>query len=81
MNQLEKDKKPQFLRKLNLLDSTSLVIGAVIGSGIFMTAEAVRSPLLSWEQCFPRLEDNIYIFGKHMAHGQGSFSDGDFFGS
>ncbi|NOR21926.1 MAG: amino acid permease [Candidatus Aminicenantes bacterium] len=55
MNQLEKDKKPQFLRKLNLLDSTSLVIGAVIGSGIFMTAgfiaEYVPSPglmLIVW---------------------------------
>lgn len=55
MNQLEKEKKPQFLRKLNLLDSTSLVIGAVIGSGIFMTAgfiaEYVPSPglmLIVW---------------------------------
>ncbi len=32
------EKKPQFLRKLNLLDSASLAIGGVIGSGIFMTA-------------------------------------------
>lgn len=55
MNQLEKEKKPQFLRKLNLLDSTSLVIGAVIGSGIFMTAgfiaEYIPSPglmLIVW---------------------------------
>ncbi|TET71436.1 MAG: amino acid permease [Candidatus Aminicenantes bacterium] len=47
MNQLEKDKKPQFLRKLNLLDSTSLVIGAVIGSGIFMTAGFIAEYLPS----------------------------------
>jgi len=38
MNEQENRKKPQFLRKLNLLDSTFLVIGGVIGSGIFMTA-------------------------------------------
>ncbi len=55
MNQLEKEKKPQFLRKLNLLDTTSLVIGGVIGSGIFMTAgfvaEYIPSPgliLILW---------------------------------
>jgi APA family basic amino acid/polyamine antiporter len=55
MNQVEKDNKPQFLRKLNLLDSTSLVIGGVIGSGIFMTAgfiaEYIPSPgliLIVW---------------------------------
>ncbi len=36
MNQ-EITKKPQLLRKMNLLDSTFLVIGAVVGSGIFMT--------------------------------------------
>jgi basic amino acid/polyamine antiporter, APA family len=47
MNQLEKEKKPQFLRKLNLLDSTSLVIGAVIGSGIFMTAGFIAEYLPS----------------------------------
>jgi len=55
MNQAEKDNKPQFLRKLNLLDSTFLVIGGVIGSGIFMTAgfiaEYIPSPgliLIVW---------------------------------
>ena len=55
MNQLAKEKKPQFLRKLNLLDTTSLVIGGVIGSGIFMTAgfiaEYIPSPgliLIVW---------------------------------
>lgn len=47
MNQLEKEKKPQFLRKLNLFDSTSLVIGAVIGSGIFMTAGFIAEYLPS----------------------------------
>jgi APA family basic amino acid/polyamine antiporter len=47
MDQFEKEKKPQFLRKLNLLDSTSLVIGAVIGSGIFMTAGFIAEYLPS----------------------------------
>jgi len=47
MNQIDKEKKPQFLRKLNLLDSTSLVIGAVIGSGIFMTAGFIAEYLPS----------------------------------
>lgn len=54
MNQEEK-KRPQLLRKLNLLDTTFLVIGAVIGSGIFMTtgfiAEYLPSPgliLIVW---------------------------------
>ncbi len=40
--------EPKFLRKLNLLDTTFLVIGAVVGSGIFMTtgdvAEYLPSP-------------------------------------
>lgn len=47
--------KPQLLRRLNLLDTTFLVIGAVVGSGIFMTSgyilESVQSPgwlLLVW---------------------------------
>ncbi|MFC2164427.1 APC family permease [Acidobacteriota bacterium] len=47
--------KPHLLRKLNLLDSTFLVIGAIVGSGIFMTtgfiAEYLPSPgmiLLIW---------------------------------
>jgi len=55
MNEQENRKKPQFLRKLNLLDSTFLVIGGVIGSGIFMTAgyiaEYIPSPgliLIVW---------------------------------
>jgi len=47
MNHQENIKKPQFLRKLNLLDSTSLVIGAVIGSGIFMTAGFIAEYLPS----------------------------------
>jgi APA family basic amino acid/polyamine antiporter len=47
--------KPKLLRRLNLLDTTLLVIGAVVGSGIFMTSgyilEYVSSPgwlLLVW---------------------------------
>jgi len=47
--------RPQLLRRLNLLDTTFLVIGAVVGSGIFMTSgyilEYVSSPgwlLLVW---------------------------------
>ncbi|MFP4082782.1 MAG: APC family permease [Candidatus Aminicenantes bacterium] len=53
--QQESPKKPQLLRKLNLLDTTFLVIGSVIGSGIFMTtgfiAEFLPSPgliLIVW---------------------------------
>lgn len=49
------ERRPQLLRKLNLLDTTFLVIGAVIGSGIFMTsgfiADYLPSPgpiLLVW---------------------------------
>ncbi len=40
----------QLLRKMNLLDTTFLVIGAIVGSGIFMTtgfiAEYLPSPLM-----------------------------------
>ncbi len=56
MNTIEKNKsQPHLLRKLNLLDSTFLVIGAIVGSGIFMTtgfiAEYLPSPgliLIVW---------------------------------
>lgn len=55
MSNQENQKKPQLLRKLNLLDTTFLVIGSVIGSGIFMTtgfiAEFLPSPgliLIVW---------------------------------
>ncbi len=51
----EKNSKPHLLRKMNLLDSTFLVIGSIVGSGIFMTtgfiAEYLPSPgliLLVW---------------------------------
>ncbi|MDH5707426.1 MAG: amino acid permease [Candidatus Aminicenantes bacterium] len=51
----KKEDKPKFLRKMNLMDSVFLVIGGVIGSGIFMTtgyiAESVASPgliLIVW---------------------------------
>jgi APA family basic amino acid/polyamine antiporter len=49
INQTTQD-SPQLLRKMNLLDSTFLVIGAIVGSGIFMTtgfiAEYLPSPLM-----------------------------------
>jgi APA family basic amino acid/polyamine antiporter len=55
MSEPEHTGKPQLLRKLNLLDTTFLVIGSVIGSGIFMTSgfmvEYLPSPgllLLVW---------------------------------
>jgi len=55
MTQPNNQKKPTFLREMNLLDTTFLVIGSVIGSGIFMTtgfiAEYLPSPgliLLVW---------------------------------
>lgn len=55
MIQLGNNKKPGLLRKMNLLDTTFLVIGSVIGSGIFMTtgfiAEYLPSPgliLIVW---------------------------------
>lgn len=54
-NNQSKKNIPQLLRKLNLLDSTFLVIGAIVGSGIFMTtgfiAEYLPSPgliLIIW---------------------------------
>lgn len=55
MNHPNNQKKPNFLQEMNLLDTTFLVIGSVIGSGIFMTtgfiAEYLPSPgliLLVW---------------------------------
>ncbi len=55
MNDHNKTTGPRLLRELNLLDTTFLVIGSVIGSGIFMTsgfiAEYLPSPgliLLVW---------------------------------
>jgi len=38
---------PRFLRRMNLLDATSLVIGAVIGSGIFLTTGFILQDLPS----------------------------------
>jgi APA family basic amino acid/polyamine antiporter len=50
MSNPTKQESPQLLRKMNLLDSTFLVIGAIIGSGIFMTtgfiAEYLPSPFM-----------------------------------
>jgi len=55
MNHKKNHESPQLLRKMNLLDTTFLVIGAIVGSGIFMTtgfiAEYLPSPgmiLLIW---------------------------------
>lgn len=55
MASLENNRGPKLLRELSLLDTTFLVIGAVIGSGIFMTSgfmvEYLPSPgllLLVW---------------------------------
>jgi APA family basic amino acid/polyamine antiporter len=52
---MNNQEKPRLLRKLNLLDATFLVIGAIVGSGIFMTtgfiAEYLPSPgmiLIIW---------------------------------
>ncbi len=41
------NRRPQLLRKLGLLDTTFLVIGAVIGSGIFMTSGFIADDLPS----------------------------------
>jgi len=50
MNGQTTQDSPQLLRKMNLLDSTFLVIGGIVGSGIFMTtgfiAEYLPSPLM-----------------------------------
>lgn len=46
MNQ-ENTRKPQLLRKMNLLDSTFLVIGGVLGSGIFLTTGFIAKDLPS----------------------------------
>jgi len=50
MSKQKTQDSPQLLRKMNLLDSTFLVIGAIVGSGIFMTtgfiAEYLPSPLM-----------------------------------
>jgi APA family basic amino acid/polyamine antiporter len=52
---MNNQEKPHLLRKLNLLDATFLVIGGIVGSGIFMTtgfiAEYLPSPgmiLIIW---------------------------------
>jgi len=46
---MEKDKKPKLLEKLNLFDATLLVIGSVIGSGIFLTSGIIAQSLPSPE--------------------------------
>jgi len=47
MKNNKNEKKPGLLRELNLLDTTLLVIGAVIGSGIFMTSGFIAGYLPS----------------------------------
>ena len=44
---MDNQEKPHLLRKLNLLDATFLVIGAVVGSGIFMTTGIIAGYLPS----------------------------------
>jgi hypothetical protein len=39
--------QPRLLRKMNLLDATFLVIGSVVGSGIFMTSGLIAGYLPS----------------------------------
>jgi len=46
---MEIDKKPKLLEKLNLFDATLLVIGSVIGSGIFLTSGIIAQSLPSPE--------------------------------
>ncbi|HPW18927.1 MAG TPA: amino acid permease [Candidatus Aminicenantes bacterium] len=41
------DREPDFLRRLGLLDTSFLVIGAVVGSGIFMTPGLIAAGLPS----------------------------------
>lgn len=44
---MSNQEKPHLLRKLNLLDTTFLVIGAIVGSGIFMTTGFIAEDLAS----------------------------------
>ena len=46
---MENGKKPKLLEKLNLFDATLLVIGSVIGSGIFLTSGIIAQSLPSAE--------------------------------
>ena len=46
---MEIDKNPKLLEKLNLFDVTLLVIGSVIGSGIFLTSGIIAQSLPSPE--------------------------------
>jgi len=47
--QMENEKKPKLLLRLNLFDATLLVIGSVIGSGIFLTSGIIAQSLPSPE--------------------------------
>jgi APA family basic amino acid/polyamine antiporter len=61
-DQISANDKHSFKQELKLFDSTMIVIGSMIGSGIFIVsadiARTVGSPGL-------RPEDNIYTSGKH----------------
>ncbi len=54
----ENNSKPHLLRKMNLLDSTFLVIGSIVGSGIFMTTGFIAEYLPS-----PGLILIVWLFG------------------
>lgn len=59
---MNNQQKPQLLRKMNLLDTTFLVIGAIVGSGIFMTTGFIAEYLPS-----PAMILLIWIFGGFVA--------------
>ena len=46
---MENGKEPKLLAQLNLFDSTLLVIGSVVGSGIFLTSGIIAQSLPSPE--------------------------------
>jgi len=62
---MEIDKKPKLLARLNLFDATLLVIGSVIGSGIFLTSGIIAQSLPSpeWILFFFILGAVLSLFG------------------
>jgi APA family basic amino acid/polyamine antiporter len=62
MNNQESKVKPQLLRKMNVLDSVFLVIGSVVGSGIFMTTGFIAEYLPS-----PGLILTVWLVGGFIA--------------
>lgn len=59
---MNSQEKPRLLRKLNLLDATFLVIGGVVGSGIFMTTGFISEYLPS-----PGLILIVWLIGGFIA--------------